>query len=287
MKKIKSISAFNTVTEKKLNEDSITSFENKNLNIKGIIVGDGIGSHYNPHLGSAYCVDKLSKILSSCKSINEFDLHKYFLQVLESLKNKYHINNDSINDYEAYGTTLICAIEFKEEFKIAYIGNGSIWHLRGNFDKLINSSRYLPWSALNILNPHTVEKDGKESLYKFFSLGSTEKQINPSIITITKDNNYFGDILIVSTDGLYSCDHNPIAKDKSGGLWISGEKKMEILFNHLMDYFSTEISQISFEKSIKDYCESIKEKKLLDDDTSIGLIVTKKTIEHQTSDEDN
>ncbi len=278
----KSLLSAHTVTEKKVNEDFIDSFQNDILNFQGIVLGDGIGSHYNPELGSKFCVSELVRLLKEITEISDLDFNLLFKKISISLKKEFKNSSEEIEPSKAYGTTLICILDFEHKFIVAYLGNGSVWHLRGNYPELINKQRYLPWSAINILNPHTIDEGGKEALYKFFALESSDEQIEPSVITIQKDNVLFGDVLIASTDGLYSNDHIPIAKDGEGGLWIGGEKKMELLFKSLKEFsITSQLTNESLTIKLNSYVESIKEQKLLDDDTSFGLIYTTKAVEYK------
>jgi hypothetical protein len=262
-----------SISPKLKNEDFIETAINDALNFKAIILGDGIGSHYKPDEGSAFCVKSLKKHLENCKNYNELNFKELFKIVYSELKNNFsHIEGDVIDKTQAYGTTLICAIELEDKYIISYLGNGSAWFIRGNFHTF-SPQRYLPWNAINLLNPHTVEENGKEVLYKFIALESTENQISPSVIEINKDNELFGDIIIISTDGLYSNDHNPIAKDREGNIWIAGERKMELLFNRLKNLIKDNIFDAQIiNSSIDEYLKEIHESKLVDDDTTFGVI---------------
>lgn len=262
-----------SISPKLKNEDFIETVINDELNFNAIILGDGIGSHYKPDEGSNFCVKSLKKHLENCKNLDELNFKELFKTVYSELKENFsNIEDNTIDKTQAYGTTLICAIELEDKYIVAYLGNGSAWHIRGNFHTF-SPQRYLPWNAINLLNPHTIEENGKEALYKFIALESTENQILPSVIEINKDNELFGDIIIISTDGLYSNDHNPIAKDREGNIWIAGEKKMELLFNRLKNL----INENKFEEqiindSIDEYLKEINESKLVDDDTTFGII---------------
>lgn len=262
-----------SISPKLTNEDFIETVINDELNFNAIILGDGIGSHYKPDEGSNFCVKSLKKHLENCKNLDELNFKELFKTVYSELKENFsNIEDNTIDKTQAYGTTLICAIELEDKYIVAYLGNGSAWHIRGNFHTF-SPQRYLPWNAINLLNPHTIEENGKEALYKFIALESTENQILPSVIKINKDNELFGDIIIISTDGLYSNDHNPIAKDREGNIWIAGEKKMELLFNRLKNL----INENKFEEqiindSIDEYLKEINESKLVDDDTTFGII---------------
>jgi serine/threonine protein phosphatase PrpC len=259
---------------KSKNEDFIATAINITLDIKAIILGDGIGSHYKPDEGAEFCVNSLKKQIENCKTLSDLNFKELFQKVYAELKEAFDKNNEeNIDKTKAYGTTLICALELNDKYIIAYLGNGSAWHIRGNFSNF-STQRYFPWNAINLLNPHTVEEDGKEALYKFIALESTENQILPSIIEFSKDNILFGDMVIISTDGLYSNDQIPVAKDREGNLWIAGEKKMEILFNRLKDLIkASQFEEEKIRESLNEYLNDITEKKLIDDDITFGIIV--------------
>lgn len=262
-----------TISPKSKNEDFIEIVINEKLNIKGIILGDGIGSHYKPNEGSEFCVKSLKKHIENIKNLDEINFKEFYNSVYSELKMNFsNVEKDIIDKTQAFGTTLICALELKDKYIVAYIGNGSIWHIRGNFHSF-SPQRYLPWNAINLLNPHTVEENGKEALYKFFALEASQIQITPSVVEINKDNELFGDIIIISSDGLYSNDHNPIGKDREGNIWIAGEKKIELLFNQLKKL----IKEKQFDKQLIDNCfdnylKEISDSKLIDDDTTFGII---------------
>jgi PPM family protein phosphatase len=261
-----------TISHKLQNEDYIETFINQEQNFKAIILGDGIGSHFKPDEGSAFCVKSLKKQLENCKNPYELNFKELFKTVYTELeKNFSNIEDSTIDKTQAYGTTLICAIELKDKYIIAYLGNGSVWHIRGNFHTF-SPQRYLPWNAINLLNPHTVEENGKEALYKFIALETTDNQISPSIIEINKDLELFGEIIIVSTDGLYSNDHIPIAKDREGNIWIAGERKMELLFSCIKNLIKeNKFEEQTINESIDEYLNEIKQNNLIDDDTTFGI----------------
>lgn len=280
--KIKSISP------KIINQDYISIFKNERLLINGIIVADGLGSHYLAEKGSEYCVLKLKKILEEYDECT-IDFNKIYTDILNSLKFEAE-TNESVGKLEdkskVLGTTLICIVEFIDKFVISYVGNGSIWHVRGNFTHF-SEQRYLPWSAINLLNPHTVEENGKEALYKYFSYESSEDNVIPTTFEISKDNKLYGDIFIVSTDGLDSIDHTPVAKDKEGGLWISGEPKMELLYKKLKSVLIKKSFDI-IDIELESFCNEVKERKMMDDDISFGIIITEQVLNyHRQLNEDN
>lgn len=284
---MKSIYEIKSVSNKIINQDYISIFENKKLEINGIIVADGLGSHYLAEKGAEICVNELKFLLENFDEshLNFDDLFKTILYKLKEGASKIEDIQKLESKRNVLGTTLICIVEYTNKFVIAYVGNGSIWHLRGNFTHF-PPQRYLPWSSINILNPHTNDENGKEVLYKLFSLESGEENVKPTVIEVSKDNDLFGDIFIVSTDGLFSNDKAPIAKDKEGGIWISGDTKMEILYSKIKSFLFNQPSN-TLEKEIGLFYEEVKEKKLLDDCTSVGIIITEQALTYNQNINEN
>lgn len=265
-----------SITPKIINEDYVESFVNEQLNIKGFIVGDGIGSHYKASEGSEFCVKTMKNYIENSATNEELNLYLFYKNVHSDLKNEFiNIEKDrlEVDKTQSYGTTLICVIEFEEKFLISYLGNGSVWHIRRNFYDF-SPQRYLPWNAINVLNPHTIEENGKEILYKYIALECTDAQLKPTILEISKDKDFYGDIILASTDGLFSNDHNPVAKDKEGNLWISGDKKIEMLLNTLKKSMQKEeLVEENISTDIDEYLTAIVDNKLIDDDITFGLII--------------
>ena len=275
-----SVISTKSISPKTSNEDFIARFKNENSGVTGIIVADGLGSHFLSSKGSEFCVTELKKLL---ENNNEFplDFNEMFRTVSIALKLEAN-KNEAIMQLEdksnVLGTTLICIVEYIDKFVVSYVGNGSIWHLRGNFTHF-SEQRYLPWSSLNILNPHTIEENGKEALYKFFSYEASDEFVEPTTLEISKDNKLYGDIFIVSTDGLDSVDHTPVAKDKEGGIWISAEPKMDLLYKKLKSLLKGKSFDL-VDITLESFCNEVIERKLIDDDISLGIIITEQVFKY-------
>jgi hypothetical protein len=180
------------------------------------------------------------------------------------------------------GTTLLCALELENEFLIAYSGNGSIWHTKGSFNKF-SPNRYLPWNSINLLNPHCSEEDGKAALYRYISV--SDAQYLPTVIRLSKNLFTPGDIIIVTSDGVYSSDQVQIGKDESETVWIRSEESMPILYSELSDFLKKnpkETKNEDLEFALNVFLENLKTKNYMHDDTTLGVIITEKAIDfHQ------
>lgn len=267
------------------NQDFCGVVANDKAIFRGVIVADGIGSHSRSELSSKFCAEKLKEKLELIEKKEEIDFELLFSQIKEELK---LYSNSELSEHELknnpFGTTLICAIDLDEEYKIAYVGNGSIWQISGNFNHF-GANRYLPWNAINLLNPHTVEIEGKSALFKFISIDDTVS-CKPTVITISKNEDSFGDIIIITSDGVYTNDEVRIGKDDNEVIWIMGEESIKLLYDKLSVFFNhdlTNIEEIDIQSTINEYLSELKERKIMHDDTTLGVIISPKVLKYQQS----
>ena len=273
--------ASQTHKKDKPNQDFCIVFQNQKLNFQGVIVADGIGSHYRSELSSKFCVENLKERLERIESM-PIDFNKLFHEVHTDL---IQYANTALSPEErektVLGTTLICACEFDSEYQFAYLGNGSIWQISGNFNHF-STNTYLPWNSINLLNPHTVQENGVSSLYKYFSI--VDINTNPSIIKISKNEDSYGDIIVIATDGIYTNDDAKIGKDDNGVIWQMVENSMIELYKAFNALFADNSSQLTTERLEQDlnkYLSFLKEKDIMADDTTLGVIISSKTINYQ------
>jgi serine/threonine protein phosphatase PrpC len=265
-----------TLSIKEVNQDSVAAVNLPNkCNI--IAVADGLGSFYKSEFASRFVCENLVKILEKQDNLEELLFENIFEEITFNLKEKVaeDLGDEDLPE-KSFGTTLLCCIETEDEFHIGYVGNGGIFHLRGNFNSFPDRF-YLPWNSINLLNPHSIEQSGKNAMYKLIEPNYRIGQIIPSVIKIRKDKLHFGDIILLCSDGVYSYDEVQIGKDPKGKIWISGEETMEKFYKHLNRYFSNEdYTNEALDTIINEYLEDLKSSDLIHDDTSLALVVTSK-----------
>ena len=287
---LRSISCLATTTNRvnaTANQDSYASAENRRLALKALIVADGLGSFEYAELASQVVTQQVKVSLEEMRSAKELDFHKLFKEAkAELIRFAERFEQEkglTINRDQSFGTTLIVAVEEARCFRIAYVGNGAIWHIRGNFNQF-HHTKYLPWNALNYLNPHSVQNEmGKEAVYRLISCSHAQEECLPTILHIEKDDESYGDLLMICTDGIYSYDQVPIGKLKDGSVWISGEATMPLFFQTLREYFeqSAVYSEHALQHVIQTYLETLKQQGMLDDDATLGVLITQKALEYQ------
>ena len=253
------------------NQDALATIRNHFQQFNAVIVADGIGGLANGGDAARIAVKTAKELLSSDISI---DISEVFSKVQLCLRRetKPLITN---NKLDQFGTTLIIAIETDDRFIIGYLGNGSIYHIRGNFDKCWSESRPNPTCVANLLNPHSIQLDGKETLTGYLS---PILLYEPSFIELHKDKTN-GDILILTTDGLGSNDQIQLGKDGNGNWWC----RTEMWLIELLKNIKTGLNKENMSILLRNFLSEMKLNKKLDDDTTIGLIITSRAISLITS----
>jgi serine/threonine protein phosphatase PrpC len=273
--------ASQTHKKDKPNQDYCTSFTNPKLGIKGVIVADGLGSHLRSEISSNFCAEKLKEKLENVDNL-QINYRKLFAEVKTELE---IFAGTELNAEEKantiLGTTLICVVEFDSEYQIAYVGNGSIWQISGNFNHF-NASRSLPWNSINLLNPHNIEEKGEPKMFKYIS--TADVSTIPSEIKLSKNEDSYGDIIVIASDGIYSNDEAKIGKDSKGINWVMGEDTMIELYKALNALFlnnPSEITESDLHFELEKYLTLLRERDFMDDDTTLGLIISNKVIQYQ------
>lgn len=268
-----------TITNKSENQDC--KGEKQTSVFSSIFIADGLGSYKYAKLSSERVIDHF------VNEANRFDGKTSNIQFSEVFKrakqklidfSKEYIKDEEHKENNLFGTTVISVLEIGNKIKIAYTGNGAIWHIRGNFNSF-PSSYIFPWNAINILNPHTVSENGKEALYRLISDNDDFSECFPSVIEIEKDKEY-GDIIMVCTDGIYSADQVKAGKNDKG-VWVKYENTMLKFFDHMTRFFKDHqfYSKVAVENALVQYLEDVKS--ILDDDATVGILITSSTLNHQ------
>jgi serine/threonine protein phosphatase PrpC len=250
-------------------------------------LADGIGSHYKSELASKQCVNKLKDIIENLDSLQKLDLRSHYkdvqLSLLDFAKKSEEIDFETIDKRKSLGTTLICVLDCGEYYSISYTGNGSVWHVDGRFNAF-GKNYYLPWNSINLLNPHCIPEDGKSALYRYLSI--YDVQFEPSVLTLQKNKFIPGEILIVTTDGIFSNDAVPVAKDQNNTIWIRGEETMPLLYSHLSKFLRSNIQvadSAMLDVALMSYLTELKSLEIMHDDTTIGVIISERTISFHQS----
>lgn len=253
------------------------------------IVADGMGAHADSGKAAYHCATEARAILEEADYFP--DPLVLFEQVQQSLAKKAPEWLDEmppetrarIDLDRAFGTTLIVGAETENALLVAYVGNGCAFHLRGDFASFPEQIP-LPWSCVNLLNPHTVCENGREALYRYQSPTSSLAMATPSLVVVGTDHT-FGNILLIATDGLYSYDQVRRGVDPDGELWISTGKPLLAVHAALRSLFLQpgELTAGSVQEAMDACLEKLRSDGLLEDDTTLGLMISPQALAYRNS----
>lgn len=280
------IAAVASDTRKEKNQDSYCEAYVGKAKARIIAVADGVGSSYKSEEGSRFVAAKAVELLKKAIETDEhqIDFNGIFDQLqagLDSMVEKDFAGEIANLKPSSFGTTLIVGIDFPDRFVAAYVGNGSIWHVSGlfnTFPKMV----CLPWNAVNLLTPDTIMSGGKEALYKIFFYKGEKKHHQPTVLQLSKLNETPGDIFIITTDGVYSSDHAIAARDDDGEIWIPSTTQFGLLHDYLKAYVegTDDINDETLKQMLVKYLTHIKEAKIMDDDTTLGMFISAEAKKH-------
>lgn len=274
--------------DKAENEDCVGIASNADCGVRAVLVADGLGSHAYSKFGAQWAIKGASERINTATAITGQVLGDVFIaaraEVNANAASFCSKEAIAVDKNQSFGTTLIVAAETQNTFIVGYVGNGAIWHLRGSFNEF-SPSRYLPWNALNYLNPQSVESaEGKEAVYRLISFSDDEGEAIPTIIEIEKDMIY-GDILMICTDGIYSSDQLEVGRFKDGSIWTKAEPTMLRFFAALNEFFcsSNAVTDEALQRALEHYTSQLRTDGLLEDDASVGVIVTAAALKYQSN----
>jgi len=231
---------------------------------KTLVLCDGIGEFLDSGKMSKLIVG--SFIGKNYSSLSELILDKKFIKT----KNSGIIG----------GSTIICALNENnsDKIKLEYLGNGGIIHLHGDFANNPNSN--YPYRYGNIMIPH-VSPDG--ALTKHISHNSGEAEILPSSVELNL-NYLTGDILMLFTDGISSLEDNVILKDNENRFWRNETSSIQVILSELNIFLVNHIDKDNFRESLIQFnsqvLRKLKKENFLEDDASLGFIITEKVLAH-------
>ncbi len=255
-------------------QDCSAQFVNEVACLCGIVLADGMGSCRKAKETAQFIVRAACEELEALQERKALDLPKLFLDVHQQLLSWIAEEGASQPEFgvdpQEYGSTLIVTIDAGDRFVMGYIGNGAIWHIRGNAFAN-HGNRLLPWSITNLLNPHTIPENGVEALYKYFSGSIDPDLVRPTVVELSKDKLY-GDVLFSCTDGISSNDQIGIGK-VSNGVWVNVEDSMLALMKLLGDYLGATPGASGLEGLRDEFVEILRCSEYVEDDASFGILI--------------
>jgi serine/threonine protein phosphatase PrpC len=281
-----SVLAVATITNKKTNQDACAAVLNQRAGIAALIVADGVGSHYGAEIASAAAVEALREELDRISDPSSIDLRNLFSKAAEALGRKVSAITEQLppglNENNAFGTTLICAVETEDSIRVGYVGNGGILRIRGDFTEFPDSC-ILPWCVVNYLSPHSISLQGKNALDRIVSAYAMPVALQTDQLDFTKDERY-GDAVVLCTDGIYSPDQVPVGLDENGSVWMSVEPALLLLLDYLKKFFAAgRHDSARLQESLDQYLADLQRRGLVEDDCTVAVLITDQALNFQHS----
>lgn len=242
----------------KQGQDYADSFESENR--MALVICDGIGEFENSGL--------VSKLVS-----NNFEKDVFNKNISNIIRDGH---TELLVREIVGGTTLISAIQnSSSNLELHYLGNGGIIHFYGDFSN--NPYTTQPYRYSDIMLPH-INSNG--ALTRHISHNSSENELTPSSISMTL-NHMLGDILIFFSDGISSLEEKVIIKDDDNRLWRHEDQAIQIILIRLHQFLL--VSSVEFNLDLlNDFLDGtlsfLKNEKLLEDDASLGIVLTENVI---------
>jgi len=243
----------------------------------GLVICDGVGSSASCARAAAYVAKLLSQDIANADSEA---ISGQFLR--ESLKKTQRVLVEletDLNIEEALrsnclATTVIAVIERTNDYLVGYVGNGSVHVIPGDFLEFVRRDRW-PWGTTQMLVPQTsLSEGGTEMLDAVFSPRSRVDSIR--ISTIEKDRN-LGELLVATTDGVFSPDHQRSGRDLDGRLWLQVDPHFEsLLFKSLAEL--PEICKqrgLAARSALSTLLQQFLAQGSWDDDATIGVLISR------------
>lgn len=246
----------------KLNQDYADFTESKNK--KSLILCDGIGEFKDSGIAAKLVVEQF--IMKGYSMLSEL------------------LEDNKLHDLKAPnfvgGTTFICATNKKQtnKIKLEYLGNGGIIHFHGDYAKNTNTTEPYRYGELMIphispngaLTKHISHNSGK------IEFASTKIDINLNYIT--------GDILLLFSDGISSLEDKVILKDDQNRFWRNENPAIQLILIELDSFLKLNNKVENFKERLIEFNNNIllklKKEDYLEDDASLGIIITDNVLNH-------
>lgn len=262
-------------------EDAAVDFRTADAEVCGVVVADGVGSYSQAGCAARYAAEEAAAVLrDESAELDGATFPRLFAQVHAGLRaHARQAAGGNAPEPRAFGTTLLVGVDAGATLWAGYAGNGAIWHIRGNLEGFATAP--LPWNAVNLLNPHSVLRGGREVLYNLLDAAEPSPPM-PSVVSVRKDPR-FGDILLLCTDGIYSADQVTHGIDAEGGAWISAEETMVMFHRTLRALFAEwdGESELPLQAALESCLYGLRSGEILEDDATVGVIVTADALRYQ------
>lgn len=250
------------VSAQKINIKSSQDFVFSDSETQDLLICDGIGDYPDSGKVAELVINEYSK-----KKPDHSELEKFLAELKVKIQEKRIVG----------GTTFIHAKYRDSLLNISYLGDGGAISFGGNF--FSSPVTNIPFKFTELINPHT---NSNNALFRHLSHNSSEEELKLSKITLNL-NHPTGDILLFYSDGITSLEEKLILKDGEERYWRAESKSLIFILNELNDFLKK--SKVNtFQNDLEGFnleiLEKLKAKELLEDDASLGIMISQKVIDY-------
>jgi PPM family protein phosphatase len=201
-----SIKAIASKAAKSVNEDACTLFAGEYVSL--VAIADGLGTSVDCHLAARLATEAIGaaalRLEQSREQVRIDTVEELWKSVGEAIPAFYAGHRDRYGDAPSpLETTLLFILDLPGYYVVSYLGNGSVWLIRGDYWQFL--PRRWPWCLTDLLVGHTsLSETGRDVL--FGTVGPTGLTSVPTTLALSKDPTH-GEILLITTDGISSRDH--------------------------------------------------------------------------------
>lgn len=183
------------------------------------------------------------------------------------------------------GTTLLCCYTERdasqgaaERLCIHHLGNGAVLHLSGDFHTLGPSQA--PYKVNHVVMPH-VNSQGALLRHVSHSSGEEELRLSEQVLRLNQST---GDIVLMVTDGITTLEEEMLIKHEEAGYLRVQSEALQYVLSRLHAFLETNSASPVVDEGLRGFVTDVllglKQEQLLDDDASLGLVVTQRVLDH-------
>ncbi len=187
-----------------------------------------------------------------------------------------------LRDAGIEGATTLLLVDYgdfniEQWVDIAYLGNGSIIHMRGNAGMLPPGRDKVwaePYRYTDLMVPHC---DASGVLTHFVGPHAGYETVRPAHMRLRLDDPA-GDILLLVTDGISSLEACPLLRDSTTRLWQSRSSLLQRLVVSILGWVASANPRsvsIDLDLQLESWLKTFREEDLLEDDASVAVLMTR------------
>jgi serine/threonine protein phosphatase PrpC len=241
-----------------------------------LAIADGLGSSLDAHIASTLAVKNflagVEDLDQQAHRIDPDTVRQLWERMVRALAHRATHNTARYrNQPHALQTTCTTVIELPDSYLISYLGNGSLFHMRGDFWSFWE--RRWPWCVTDLMLGHSfLNETGKDTLYGILSPSGLTADIR--FLQLWKDTTY-GDLLVLCSDGISSSDHLRVGRDANDKLWLEVNPHLDALLNQFLKPYFAQLGQSDDTAAVLDQAlHTFLAAPTFDDDATVGILVS-------------